>query len=141
MMVKGFPRLVAVLMILASVRAASADVLTFDTIVAPNAFTDGLVIDAFSLTGVSNPTLTAGVFSVTARPDIWGGSAVSGANVMTNYNARTGEITRSTPFDFVGAYFHQDIRNVPTLVDFSGLDSVGGVLVRRASRSAQHGSS
>ena len=119
----------AVLVVLSGTTTASADVLTFDTIVAPNNFTiNDLVIDDFSLTGASNTTLTAGVFDTTVRTDIWGGTAVSGENVMTNWNSRTGEITSSTSFDFEGAYFHQDIRNGPTLVNFFGLNDVGTVL-------------
>lgn len=106
-------------------RPAHASVITFDTLAATNNFVGGSVA-GFEI-APDNGAIGAGVFEGTFGLGTFWGAAVSGANIVTNYNTHVGQISRSAPFDFTGAYFNPGI-SAPDIVAFAGLDAADHVL-------------
>ncbi|HWA25169.1 MAG TPA: VPDSG-CTERM sorting domain-containing protein [Lacunisphaera sp.] len=100
-----------------------AGVLTFDDVVAdiwnPTNYGDGFHNEVPNNSGVFQNNFGA-----------WTNPLPSGNQVMTNYNSEVGAILRASAFDFVGAYFHKDIRYTPgpETVNFAGYDANGVLL-------------
>lgn len=62
--------------------------------------------------------------------NLWAPSTVSGDNALVSYNARIGEFTRDTIFNFESAFFTRDGRYSGTtaLVNVFGLDQLGNTI-------------
>ncbi len=114
--------ILVILYTLLSATTARSTVLTFDDIIAPGSF--GGSYQGFELNN-------SGIFNAN---NYWAPGAVSGSNILYNYNSRIGEISNANSFDFNGAYFTADARYGYANVDVtvSGYDNNGLLLATQS---------